>query len=56
MERKICYQLLPRLHAISKKLISRRGKNENTVKGKPMKISRTKRAKVLFFIDKYAKL
>ena len=42
--------------AISKKLISRHGKNENTVKGKPMKTSRSKLAKVLFFIDKYAKL
>ena len=54
MERKNCYELLPGLHAIAKKLISRRGKNANTVKR--AKISPTKSAKVLFFIDKYAKL
>ena len=54
MERKTCDPLLPGLHAIAKKLISRRGKNANTVKR--VKISRTKSAKVVFFIDKYAKL
>ena len=48
--------MLPARHATPNKLISPRGKNENTEKGKSMKKSRTKRAKLLFFIDKYAKM
>ena len=42
------------LHTTAKQVISRRRKNENVLKMSYMKYARPKRAKILFFIVKYA--
>ena len=44
------------VHTTAKQVISRRRKNENVSKMSKMKNARAKRAKILFFIVKYANL
>ena len=44
------------VHTTAKQVISRRRKNENVFKCQKMKNARAKRAKILFFIVKYANL